>query len=107
MPDVGLFSATAPLTKDIPLVIKFSVEAGGLPVYQESYDVRTLAKELKKDEAKAIDLWVRRLKSVVATMDRPGFSSALTRCLADGMACDYGINPEKAEVLDSRGIPSS
>ncbi len=106
MPDVGLFTATEPLTRDIPLVIKFSVEAGGLPVYQESYDVRTLAKELKEDENKAVTLWLRRLQCVVASMEKPGFSSALTRCLADGVCSDCGIDSRNAIRVDDLGVPS-
>ncbi|MDB6004313.1 MAG: hypothetical protein JWR15_1300 [Prosthecobacter sp.] len=90
MPDVGLFSATEPVSKKLPVVIRYSVEVGGLPVYNESYDVDTLAKELKEDESKAVTLWVRRLKCAVEARHRPGFSAALTRCLADGQACDFG-----------------
>lgn len=90
MPDVGLFTATEPLSKSMKVVIKFSVEVEGLPVYSETYDVRTIASELKKDEAKAVELWSRRIKCVVACRDRPGFSSCLTRCLADGRACNCG-----------------
>ncbi len=109
MPDVGLFTATEPLTPDIPLVIKFSVEAGGLPVYQESYCVETLAKELEEDEEKAVALWVRRLKCVVAARKRPGFSAAVTRCLADGVSADYGAESEAAGAVakvDEQGVPS-
>ena len=51
MPDVGLFSATEPLSKKMKVVIKYSVEVEGLPVYQESYNVDTIAAELAKDEA--------------------------------------------------------
>ena len=35
MPDVGLFMATDPLPKDYKVVIKYSVEVEGLPVYRE------------------------------------------------------------------------
>jgi len=35
MPDVGLFTATDPLPKDYKVVIKYSVEVEGLPVYRE------------------------------------------------------------------------
>ena len=70
--------------------IKYSVEVEGLPVYSETYDVDTLAKELKKDEAKAVEIWSRRIKCVAACRDRAGFSSCLTRCLSDGSACECG-----------------
>jgi hypothetical protein len=90
MPDVGLFSATDPLPKNYRVIIKYSVEVEGLPVYNETYDVAKLTEELKEDSAKAEELWLRRLKCAVACRHRPGFSSALTRCLTDGQACNCG-----------------
>lgn len=53
MPDVGLFSATDPVSKKIPVIIRYSVEVGGLPVYNESYDVEKLAEELEENEERA------------------------------------------------------
>jgi hypothetical protein len=38
MPDVGLFTATEPLARDMKVIIKYSVEVNGLPVYSETYD---------------------------------------------------------------------
>ena len=90
MPDVGLFTATEPLSKDMKVIIKYSVEVNGLAVYSESYDVEKLADELKEDEAKAVEIWSRRIKCVVACRKRPGFSSCVTRCLSDGNACECG-----------------
>ena len=90
MPDVGLFTATDPLSKDLKVIIKYVVEVEGLPVYSETYDVAKLADELAADETKAVELWSRRIKCVVACRNRPGFSSCVTRCLADGHACDCG-----------------
>lgn len=90
MPDVGLFTATEPLSKDMKVIIKYSVEVNGLAVYSESYDVEKLADELKEDEAKAVEIWARRIKCVVACRKRPGFSSCVTRCLSDGKACECG-----------------
>ncbi len=90
MPDVGLFTATEPLSKDMKVVIKYSVEVNGLAVYSESYDVEKLADELEEDEAKAVEIWSRRIKCVVACRKRPGFSSCVTRCLSDGKACECG-----------------
>ena len=90
MPDVGLFTATAPLSDDMKVVIKYSVEVNGLPVYQESYDVDKLAEELQQDEGRTVEIWSRRIKCVVACRQRSGFSSCVTRCLADGMACECG-----------------
>ena len=90
MPDVGLFTATEPLSKDMKVVIKYSVEVNGLPVYQESYDVEKLAEDLEEDEAKAVEIWSRRIRCVVACRKRSGFSGCITRCLTDGQACDCG-----------------
>lgn len=90
MPDVGLFTATEPLEKDFRVVIKYSVEVEGLPVYNESYDVAKLAEELEEDEAKVFAVWARRIKCVIACRDRRGFSACVTRCLTDGCACDCG-----------------
>lgn len=90
MPDVGLFSATDPLPKDAKVVIKYSVEVEGLPVYNETYDVAKIAAELAKDPARAIELWARRIKCPVGCRNKPGFSSCLTRCLADGRCCELG-----------------
>jgi hypothetical protein len=101
MPDVGLFTATEPLSKDLKVVIKYIVEVEGLPVYSETYDVAKLAEELKQDETKAVEIWARRIKCVVACRHRPGFSSCVTRCLADGHACDCGKEP--CETMDRPG----
>jgi hypothetical protein len=90
MPDVGLFSATQPLPKDARVIIKYSVEVEGLPVYTETYDVDKIAKELADEEAKAVDFWARRIKCAVACRHRHGFSACLTRCLTDGHACACG-----------------
>ncbi len=79
------------------MVIKYVVEVNGLPVYSESYDVEKLADELKEAEAKAVDLWSRRIKCVVACRKRHGFSSCVTRCLTDGHACECGH--EKCEPV--------
>src|SRR4051794_11066598 len=90
MPDVGLFTATEPLPRKAKVIIKFSVEVEGLPVYSETYDVAKIADELVEDEAKAVEFWARRIKCAVACRDRPGFSSCLTRCLTDGQCCERG-----------------
>jgi hypothetical protein len=50
MPDVGLTTNSEPLDDDMRVVIKYSVEVNGLPVYNESYDVDKLREELKEDE---------------------------------------------------------
>jgi len=84
MPDVGLTTNTEPLDPKYKVVIKYSVEVEGLPVYQESYDVAELAKELEEDEDKVAKLWLRRIKCVVAARDRPMFSARVTNCLMTG-----------------------
>ena len=90
MPDVGMLSSMKPLTKDHKVVIRYSVEVNGLPVYNESYDVDTLGKELKKNEEAVIKQWVHRIKCAVCCRRRGGFSACLTRCLIDGRCCDEG-----------------
>ncbi len=90
MPDVGLFTANEPLAKEYRVVIKYSVEVEGLPVYNETYDVAKLAAELEEDEAKFLELWARRVRCVVKCRNKEGFSACLTRCLTDGRACPCG-----------------
>jgi hypothetical protein len=104
MPDVGMFSATEPVSAETPVVIKFSVEVGGLPVYQESYDVDKLRHELDQDPDRAVAFWTRRLKCVVAARDRPGFSAALTRCLVDGRCVDHGFDITTTHQIDALGV---
>jgi hypothetical protein len=82
MPDVGLTTATQPLPSDAKVVIKYSVEVEGLPVYQESYDAGQIAKEIANDAELARDLWFRRLTCVVESRHKPAFSATLTGCLA-------------------------
>lgn len=62
MPDVGLTTATEPLDPSFQVVIKYSVEVEGLPVYQESYDAAKIAKELEADKETVHQLWLRRLE---------------------------------------------
>jgi len=90
MPDVGLLSSSEPLGKDYKVVVRYSVEVNGLPVYNETYDVTKLENDLQRDEATTIRQWVRRLKCVICARKRAGFSASLTRCLLDGKCCDKG-----------------
>lgn len=90
MPDVGLLSSMKPLSRECKVVIRYTVEVNGLPVYNESYDVDTVRKELRKNEGKVIQQWIHRLKCVVACRTRGGFSACLTRCLIDGQCCQEG-----------------
>lgn len=85
MPDVGLTTANEPFPPEAKVVIKYSVEVEGLPVYQESYDLGKLAVELATDRERFKDLWLRRVECVVASRHRPEFSATLTRCLARGV----------------------
>jgi hypothetical protein len=84
MPDVGLTTSTEPLDPSYRVIIKYSIEVEGLPVYQESYDVAKLREELERDEQEVARLWLRRLKCAVACRDEHAFSASLTRCLAEG-----------------------
>ena len=104
MPDVNLFTATKPVDSKTPVIIRYSVEVGGLPVYNESYDVDALAENVKKDKEKALELWARRLLCVIEARHRPGFSSALTRCIGVGQCCDYAS--ENCVAIDNLGPPA-
>jgi hypothetical protein len=85
MPDVGLTTAQEPLPADVKVIIKYSVEVGGLPVYQETYDVDKLAAELAADRSNFKELWLRRVECVVNCRHKEAFSASLTGCLAAGM----------------------
>lgn len=82
MPDVGLTTATELLPPDAKIVIKYSVEIEGLPIYQESYDVEKLAHELASNRDSFKELWLRRVECVVNHRHSPAFSASLTGCLA-------------------------
>ena len=90
MPDVGLLTFTERLPKDARVIIKYSVEVNGLPVYTETYDVKKIEQELKEDPAAVKRNWVRRILCAVGCRTRRGFSASLTRCLADGHCCELG-----------------
>ena len=90
MPDVGLLTFTEPLPKDAKVIVKYSVEVNGLPVYTETYDVKTIEAELKRDAEQVKENWWRRILCAVGCWKRRGFSACLTRCLADGHCCDKG-----------------
>ncbi|MGI8603535.1 MAG: hypothetical protein ACR2OZ_11130 [Verrucomicrobiales bacterium] len=94
MPDVGLFSATEPVSQDLKVTIRYVVEVDGLPVYTETYAVAKLASELEADEQAAVALWARRIKCVVGCRNSPGFSSCVTRCLADDTCEPLGRDDE-------------
>jgi hypothetical protein len=78
MPNVGLFSASEPLSEDTTVSIRYTVEVEGLPVYTELYDVRKLAEELMRERDRAVQLWTRRLEAPVAVLREPLFSAKLT-----------------------------
>jgi hypothetical protein len=73
MPDVGLTSATQPLPKDAKVIIKYSLEVEGLPVYQETYDVDKLAAELRADRSNFKEPWLRQVECVVNCRDQHAF----------------------------------
>jgi hypothetical protein len=89
MPDVGLTTATEPLDSEYKVVIKYSVEVEGLPVYTETYDAAKIAEELAEDESKVATLWLRRIKCVVACRSKAAFSARLTTCLANGKPASH------------------
>ena len=82
MPDVGLTTAQRPLSSTCKVVIKYSVEVEGLPVYQESYDLDQLAAELARYREEFKELWLRRVECVVKARTKPAFSASVTSCLA-------------------------
>jgi hypothetical protein len=90
MPDVGLLTFTEPLPPDARVIIKYSVEVNGLPVYNETYDVKKIEQELKKQPDQVKSNWLRRILCAVCCRKRHGFSACLTRCLADGQCCAKG-----------------
>ena len=90
MPDVGLLSFTEPLPANACVIIKYSVEVNGLPVYSETYDVKKIERELKQNRSAVVENWLRRILCAVCCRTRHGFSSCLTRCLADGQCCEKG-----------------
>jgi hypothetical protein len=90
MPDVGLLTFTEPLPADARVIIKYSIEVNGLPVYTETYDVKRIEKELKTKPQEVAKNWLRRIHCAVCCRKRSGFSACLTRCLADGRCCDKG-----------------
>ena len=90
MPDVGLLTFTEPLPANAKVVIKYSVEVNGLPVYNETYDVKVIEAELKAKPTLVKENWVRRILCAVCCQKRAGFSACLTRCLADGECCEKG-----------------
>ena len=90
MPDVGLTSSAERLNEEFKVVIKYTIEIEGLPVYTESYDAAKLRKEVEADEQALREYWFRRVKCVIGCRDRRGFSACVTRFLLDGKICDEG-----------------
>jgi hypothetical protein len=90
MPDVGLTTASEPVPADTKVIIRYSVEVGGLPVYNESYDVDKLTVELAEDQKRVLEIWSWRLLCAVRCRHKHGFSACLTRCLTDGESCACG-----------------
>ena len=72
MPDVGLLSSTEPLPKNARVIIKYSIEVEGLPVYNETYCVDTVADELKKDGVELIPAMPWQKSQMPATGFRIG-----------------------------------
>lgn len=94
MPDVGLTTATEPLSPNCCVIIKYTVEVEGLPVYTETYDVAKLAEEVTRHKALAERLWLRRLWAAVEARNAPAFSATLTHKLAHGTAEESSAGKE-------------
>jgi hypothetical protein len=62
MPDVGLKSSAERLKEEYKVVIKYTIEIEGLPVYAENYDAAKLRKEVEADEQTLREYWFRRVK---------------------------------------------
>jgi hypothetical protein len=90
MPDVGLTSASQPPDASKCVVIRYSVEVDGLPVYNESYDVDKLREELAADPEEVMKRWSWRLLGAAYCRNQHGFSACLTRSLIDGQGCACG-----------------
>jgi hypothetical protein len=75
MPDVGLTSSAERLKEGYKVVIKYSIEIEGLPVYTESYDAEKLRKEVEANEQTLREYWFRRVKCVIGCRDRRGSTS--------------------------------
>src|SRR5438045_2304126 len=103
MPDVGLLTFTEPLPASAKVVIKYSVEVNGLPVYTETYDVKKIESELKLDGEAVRENWMRRIRCAVCCRKRSGFSACLTRCLADGQCCDKGHEQSQRGGATTKG----
>jgi hypothetical protein len=87
------------LPTDAKVIIKYSVEVEGLPVYQETYDVEKLGDEIEADRSKFKELWLRRVECVVECRHKDAFSASLTGCLADGLGNREASEQEVSEVL--------
>jgi hypothetical protein len=72
------------------VVIKYIVEADGVPVYTECLDVDDVAAELASEEDATIKGWIRRLRCTICCSKRRGTGACLIRCLVDGKCCDNG-----------------
>jgi len=76
MPDVGLLTFTEPLPADAKVIIKYSVEVNGLPVYNETYDVKTIEGEFKKDPEQVRENWIAGFCARCAAVSGEGFRLA-------------------------------
>jgi hypothetical protein len=81
MPGVGLTTTTESLDPSYRVVIKYSVEFEGLPVYNERYDLAKITGKMKRDADAVLRLWFRPLQCVVEARHQPAFSAHLTCCL--------------------------
>jgi hypothetical protein len=83
MPDVGLTSSAEPLKEEYKVVVKYTIEIEGLPIYTESYDAAKLRKGSETDEQTLREYWFRRVECVIgdwrAGLRQPKMGAAPSR----------------------------
>ena len=72
------------------VIIKYIVEADGVPIYTEHLDVDDLESEMTTQSDAVIAGWGRRIKCAICCKKKSGFGACFIRCLVDGKCCDSG-----------------
>jgi hypothetical protein len=84
----GILSVNDEAPKKV--IIKFVVEADGVPVYTEHLDADDIANEMTTQAEAVTQGWIGRIKCVICCRKKAGFVACLARCLVDGKCCDGG-----------------
>ena len=71
--DVGLTSSGERLKEEYKIVIKYTIEIEGLPIYTENYDAAKLRKEVEANEQTLREYWFRRVKVLLAAVTGEAF----------------------------------